>query len=265
MKIVEIRSAILAIAVAGLVAVAPPAFAQVVPGSLAYGLSGVVASAGSAARISAVAAVGATSQKAFSRHSSVPLFSESLGIVSSGNLIGSLAVVTSGIATHVSSNGIASTTVQTEADTAIASLSITLSLVPPTDATQPPAAPLLSLTATGITAQVTDTQSLLLTTQQTGTASFGSLTLSGSMVGSQTLTFQGAAPANTVLYDDPNMTVTLNQQDVTGVIECTPTCQFVPQKMTADAILVEMYRKTFVGKKVVTGNVYVAQDEATLQ
>lgn len=267
MRIGEARLAVLAIAAAGLGALgaSSPASAQSAPSAFAYGVSGVVASHGTATAIKSVGMVQAAGHKAFSRGASVPLFSEALGIVAAGTMIGTAAVVTSGIASHVSSNGTAGATVQVEADTSMASLEITIALVPPPGSTQPAAAPLLSLTANQITAQVTNMRTLPSVAQQTGMASFGSLSLTGGMVGGQTLTFQGDAPANTVLYDDPNMTVSLNHQDVTGAIECTPICQFVPTKMVGDAILIEMFKKPVVDRTAVTGQLVVGQAEAALR
>ena len=74
----------------------------------------------------------------------------------------------------------------------------------------------------------------------------------------------GAAPANTVLYSDPNMTVTLNQQTVTGVVDCTPICQFIPKTMAGDAVLVEMFQKPVLGHASVTGQALVGQNIASV-
>jgi hypothetical protein len=140
-------------------------------------------------------------------------------------------------------------------------VSVELSLLPTTAVPTP--APLLTLTATNVTSQVTDTQTLPSVSSPAGTASFGALSLSGSLVGGKTLTFSGAAPANTVLYDDDFMTVTLNQQIVTGTIDCAPTCQFVPKAMTANAIAVQMHKEPIAGRPA-AATIYVGMAEAQI-
>lgn len=266
MRVVEAHLIALAIAVAGVATFAAgrPASAQGTTSS-AFGISAGLQSGGTGTAITPVGHVAGSGTKPFAHHGSVPLFSESLGLVSAGNMIGSLAVTASGIATHVMSNGAASTSQESEADTTVASYQATLALLPPEGSTQPAPAPLLSISATDVTGQVIDTESSMLPVVQTGTASFGSLLITGSLLGTQTLTFQRDAPANTVLYDDPNMTVELNQQDVTGAIECTPICVFVPRRMTANALIIELYQKPLIGNHTKANmQIIVAQDEASL-
>jgi hypothetical protein len=263
MQTVHARVAALALAIAGLAAasVAAPASAQGMPASSAAGLYGLLASQGTGTATGRIGSTSGHGAATYSRYASVPLFSEALGIISKGNLIGEMALVTSGIVAHASSTGTKGATVQTEADTSVASVSVQLTLLPTTAVPTP--APLLTLTASNVTASVTDTRTLPAVSTPVGTASFGALSLSGSLVGGKTLTFSGVAPANTVLYDDAYMTVTLNQQVVTGSIDCTPTCQFVPQSMTANAIAVQMHKEPVAGKPA-TGDIFIGMNEAQI-
>lgn len=272
MRIVEERMAALAIAAAlGTLGAVSPALAQETMSSYGYALSAVISSSGTATAMAPVAHAGSLGNKASVKAASVPLISETLGIVSGGNMVGEFAIVASGLTTHAMSSGAGATSLETEADASIASVQATMSLIPPAGSTQPPAAPLLTLTATDIAGKVTDTRSSPLVTVQTGTATFGALSLSGSLVGAQTLAFQGAAPANTVLYSDNYMTVTLNQQTDTGVVECTPICEFVPKAVLANALqIVFFHDPIIVGARPkddvnVGGNVTVGQTEASLQ
>jgi hypothetical protein len=266
MRFAETRAAALALVAAGFGAfgVSSPAAAQASPTAYAFGLSAFIASGGTGTMISPIGKTAGGGGKSFSHTALVPLFSESLGLAAAGKPVGAAAIVTSGITAHVSSNGSAGATVQIEGDTALASLQITVELTPPAGSTQPAPAPLLTVTASNIASQVMDTQTLPAVAVQTGTASFGSLSITGSMVGGQTLTFQGDAPANTVLYDDPNMTITLNQQVVTGSIDCTPLCQFVPSKMVGDALAIEFSKKTLYRKTTTSGQIVVGENEAGL-
>jgi hypothetical protein len=173
-----------------------------------------------------------------------------------------MEIEASGMAMHASNNGPAIATVAVEGDASIASLNVDFNLFA-ASASAPTPPPLLELAATQIATAAKDMQTLPLVSVQKGTASFASLTLKGSLVGNQTLTFSGDAPANTVLYDDPYLTVTLNQQIVTGTIVCTPICQFVPQAMTVNAVAIEMNRDIVAGKQA-SGNVYVGQTQVEI-
>ncbi len=266
MRIVQAPMAALLVAAAslGTLAAAAPALAGEAPASAAYGFSADIASQGSAMTIPAIARVVGSGSKPYSRSTSAPLFSESFGLVSAGNLAGAVAIVSSGIASHVSGTGTAGATVQAEADSSMASLQIDMTLLPPPGSTQAPGAPLLSLTATGIASQVTDTRTLPSVGQQAGQASFGALSITGSLIGTQTLSFQGAAPPNTVLYSDSNMAVTLNGQTVSGVIACTPTCQFVPKSIAGNAVSVAIFQKPLIGKAKMTGEMLVGHNLASV-
>lgn len=247
-------------ALTALVAVtSTPALAAGTIGTSAYGVAGNINSAGSSVTIAPVGPLQAGGPKPFTHNALVPLFSESVGIASGSNYIGSVAIVTSGIANHLSSSGIAAIPAQAEADTAISSVQVTVALPPPSAPSDPVPPPLLALTATNVAARASESKSSPFVPQQDGTASFGSLTLSGTMLNGQNLTFQGSAPANTVLYSDANMIVTLNEQTLTGVMNCVPQCNFVPEKMVTSAVHIQLFNKPVVGKVAVSGNLEIAQ------
>jgi hypothetical protein len=262
MRIVQAHVAALTLAIAGLAAAGAAVPARAQTSSSAYGLSAALTSQGTGTSIPAVAKTSGQGQAAYTHHSSVLMFSEAMGLVSKGEVIGEMAIMASGIATHASGSGAANATVQTEADASIASVDVTMQLFP-TSVAAPLTVPLLALSVAQIATSLTDTQTLPAVAVQTGTVSFGSLTLTGSLVGNKKLTFTGTAPANTVLYDDPNLTVTLNQQIVTGSIDCTPLCQFVPQAITTSAVAIQMHNEIIAGKKA-TSDVFIGQLEAQL-
>ena len=78
----------------------------------------------------------------------------------------------------------------------------------------------LSLSATDIRSQADFSVVFPNREFATGSASFGSLILTGALIGT-TLTFSGDAPANTVLFSNQTTTVTLDQQSVANLTSCT--------------------------------------------
>jgi hypothetical protein len=258
----QLRVAASALALAAGAAATAPAMAQTVPSNTAFALTGSLSSQGTATSIARVGRTAGSGTSPYAYRASVPMFSEALGLVSNGNLIGEMAVVLSGASAHVSSNGVGGATVRAEADVSIASVNVTLSLMP--TAANPAPTPLLSMSATDLATGSTDAQMLPFPGATSGVANFGTFTLSGSLVGGQTLTFSGSAAPNTVVYDDPNLTVTLNHQMQTGEIVCTPTCLFIPSALTSTAIAVEMHKEIIAGKPA-NGNLLIGQTEAQLQ
>jgi len=258
MRLVQARLAVFGLAITGLATVGAtaPAFAE---GSYVDALQGSFTSQGTGTLIQPVGRTGYSGGAPYSTHSSVLLFDEAIGLVSKGAIIGEAAIEATGMAMHAS-NAASHGALTVEADTTIASAEVLLNLLPPTGPTPPP---LLKLTASGISNTLTDVQTLPLPSVQTGITHFTTLTLTGSLVGGKTLTFTGDAPANTVLYDDQYLTVTLNQQIVTGMIECTPTCTFVPLQMAANAIAIQMNKEPIAGKPA-NGNFFIGQTLVTL-
>jgi hypothetical protein len=245
MRVIHVRTAGLAVAAAAVTVAltAAPAFAT--PSSYAYGASGNASSQGTATALPPVGYVKGSGK--YDKRALVPYASESLGLVSAGNLIGAVSVTAAAVSSHVSGTGGAVPKVVAEADGSVGSVQMAVELIPPPGSTQPAAAPLLTLSMSNLASSLSASQMLPSVAVLSGTASFGSLTIGGSLLPS-TLTFSGAAPANTVLYDAPHITVTLNEQIVTGAIQCVPKCAFVPQSMTADALAIHINGALVLGK-----------------
>lgn len=95
-----------------------------------------------------------------------------------------------------------------------------------------------------------------------GSASFGSLSITGSLVGSKTITYSGSAPANTVLYKSPTstvnqtpaVTITANKQIVDGLISCSPTCTFTPDSIEVHALDISLNNALILNRPV-TGDI----------
>jgi hypothetical protein len=113
----------------------------------------------------------------------------------------------------------------------------------------------LSVEATGIVS-VTDSVSTKLgsSTQQVGGgASFDSLTITGTLVNDETLTFSGSVGhPDTVLYHTPEVTITLDHQTAGSATE-----------ITTDAIYIQLNNAVWRTGYTVTGNFEIGQSSAS--
>lgn len=94
-----------------------------------------------------------------------------------------------------------------------------------------------------------------------GDASFGSLTISGALIG-KTVTFSGTAAADTVLYSSPTVTITLDKQTVSDFLPPSDT-GVDPNRITTDALDIHMNGAHLFGKTI-SGDIVLGQSSATL-
>ncbi|TAK91923.1 MAG: hypothetical protein EPO09_15555 [Aquabacterium sp.] len=101
--------------------------------------------------------------------------------------------------------------------------------------------------------------------QRSGSASFGSLVLSGTLVGTKPLTFSGEIKPNTVVVDTPSVKVTLNAQTIPQNPVCDPgkPCPLfrVLETVETKAVLVELTNASVLGHQV-SGNIVIGDAEA---
>ncbi len=93
-----------------------------------------------------------------------------------------------------------------------------------------------------------------------GDASFHSLTVSGALVGGDTLTFSGNAAKDTVLYSSPTVTITLDEQ--TLVLPPAATGGIVGPGIITDAIDIQFNHAKFAGQTI-TGDFDIGQSSAS--
>ncbi len=171
-----------------------------------------------------------------------------------------------GIKSHAASGGFGVDFISAEGDASLKSDSLTLMDIPPPPVvlagSGPFPQPFLSVSATGIASSATWSEVFPGHISVFGAASFGSLTISGSLVGYQTLTFSGNAANDTVLYDKNGVTITLDQQLVSELISCGPMgCTVTPYGITTDAIDISLL-KANVGGHIVSGDIILGQSRA---
>jgi hypothetical protein len=95
-----------------------------------------------------------------------------------------------------------------------------------------------------------------------GSSSVQNLRIFGSVLGSTVVTYSGSAAPNTVVYDSPTVTITLNKQVESGIITCIPDpCIFKVTSITVAAVDISLNKAMIDGHKV-TGDIVIAQAQA---
>jgi hypothetical protein len=156
-------------------------------------------------------------------------------------------------ASHVASSGFAVDSISAEADTVAKRLSLALMLNPP-----PPVAavqrrqpvPFLTLSADSIKSAADFSLVVPRYTTALGSAAFEHLRVGGSLVGNQMLEFSGSAGKDTILYQSPQLMITLNQEVVVGLISCSAKCIFTPNSITTYAVDIVLDRADLDGRTV---------------
>jgi hypothetical protein len=173
-----------------------------------------------------------------------------------------LFVLAQGLNSQVQSNGIQLDSVTTQAASGINSISLSLNLDPPPPGPTP--MPFLNVMATGLRSNLNYAQVFPSEASATGGAGFNSLTIIGSAIGGATLNYSGKVGPNTVIYETPNVTITLNKQIRTGIVSCNPGCSFTLTGATTVAVDVTLYKAPWYGHKI-TGDIALGETHAQSQ
>lgn len=99
-----------------------------------------------------------------------------------------------------------------------------------------------------------------------GDASFGSLSISGSLVGGKTLTFSGDAAPNTVLFHNSTVTITLDKQTLSDFLPPVAPGAVIPpllaNRITTDALDIQLNKASLFGQTI-TGDIRIGETSAT--
>jgi hypothetical protein len=176
-----------------------------------------------------------------------------------------LFVNAQGFLSHVSASGINVDSRSSESGThmASASLAINLNPPPPTTTPGPTPEPFLSINTGSVKSQTSFTQVFPNANSAEGSAQIVSLTIGGAGVNYTTLKFSGNAAPNTVIYDTPTVTITLNKQVKDEIISCTAPggCTTIVEAMTTDAIDINLNKADWYGRKI-SGDIAVGETHA---
>lgn len=230
--------------------------------SAAFGLAAHFRSGGVATKLHRIAFVQGSAPPAYSKSAVVASVNKTVAIAADTFPTPTLFVNATNIRSHVESQGIAVDSISSTGSAKLKSLNLALNLnpLPPLAGPNVPVPqPFLAVAATGIASNASFGLVFPSLTGASGSASFGSLTISGSLVGDKTLTFSGPAPKDTVLFQSPTVTITLDQQVEEGVVTCVPDpCRLNPSNITTDAIDIELHKADLDGR-IVSGHIIVGR------
>jgi hypothetical protein len=71
----------------------------------------------------------------------------------------------------------------------------------------------------------------------------------------------GTPTPNTVVYDTPTVTITLNKQIESGIIPCGLTCVFTVTSIETDAVDIDLHKAPWHGHKI-TGDIVIGRASA---
>jgi hypothetical protein len=167
----------------------------------------------------------------------------------------------SNITSDVKNSGITVDSETSEATATVGRAALMLNLNPP-----PPTAvvpqPYLQISGKNFTSSANFNTFVPPRVTAFGSSSVENLRIFGSVLGSAVVTYSGSAAPNTVVYDSPTVTITLNKQVESGIISCIPDpCTFKVTGITVAAVDISLNKAMIDGHKV-TGDIVIAQAQA---
>jgi hypothetical protein len=257
-------SAITAAAAAFSVLFAPAAQAGPAAASGAYGIYAEFRQDGNVVPFGPLAEIARTAPPAYADRLATARVQEAVPIVAGGRPAPSLFVDAALLASHVASRGFGVDAIAAEADSIGKDVAIALMLNPPpplASGRPPQPQPFLVLSARRIEASADF--SLVVPDHGTvaGGASFDRLRASGSLLDNQKLEFSGEAAKNTILYQSPNVTITLNRQLLSGLVSCDRDCAFVANRIKTRAIDIVFSDADLFGHRV-SGEIILGRADA---
>jgi hypothetical protein len=213
--------------------------------------------------IGQVGAISGGAPPAYAKSASIGSFRQVVPLLPTAGsaAVPTLYVAGAAIATHVSASG-----VPTDAGSAAGSAVVKnfdISLMPPPLGPKkvPIDIPFLDIAASAVSVNTSLTPAPSQSSRPSSTAAISGLKITGSLVNSQTITFSGDVPNNTVLFQSDAVTITVNAMFSAGVISCTPTCVFWPVTVTGKALDIVLTDANLDGN-IVSGEIVVAGAQA---
>jgi hypothetical protein len=96
-----------------------------------------------------------------------------------------------------------------------------------------------------------------------GTASFGELTITGSLLEGKTLTYSGTPPANYTLFSNAEVSITLNEVIEATTVTCVvgQGCTVIPGGIHVAAVHVALTNANIFGRNV-SGDFFLGEAQA---
>jgi hypothetical protein len=208
-----------------------------------------------------VGQVSGAAPPAYNKSDSIGPFQQTVPLLPLATPVPALTVNTTSIKSHVSSNGISIDNASAEGDASVKGLSLSLALPYAVNGKTPINEPYLQVTAKSIEETTSFSQVFPQSAMPYTSTSISGLVISGSLVNNQTIKFSGDVPNDTILFQSPTVTITVNSRFQAGLISCTPKCIFSLVEVTGNALEISLTNAD-LGGKIVTGEIIVGQAQA---
>ena len=212
--------------------------------------------------LSAVAPVEGSVPPSYDKQNSLPTYYTILHIADTKANDTAFYVQLNGVVDRAKGSGIGVDSYGSEGDSKIATAALSLNLYPPPPAEVVPLVP-LQISASAVQGSASYSVVVPRPPHVSGTASFSNLIITGSLVGGQTLTYSGTPPANTVLFRNAEVTITLNEQLTAATATCIVSqgCTVTPAGIYVNAVHVSLRRASVFGR-IVSGDFFLGHAQA---
>ena len=140
-------------------------------------------------------------------------------------------------------------TVYTQSNASVGRATLTMNINPPPGVEIPIPYPALLVKTSGVSSQASYSNIVVGPTSVTGSATIQSLKITGTLL-DKTVTYSGDAPPNTVIYDGPHVTITLNRQLQEGTVVCSPGCAIETTGIRVSAIEIRLHNAQVDGHTI---------------
>lgn len=233
-------------------------FSQLVMAS-ADGLVGLLDVGNTQITLGPVGEVSGAAPPRFHNTKSIAAFDHTYNLDPANLLHPTLQIDATGIVNTVSSAGIGVDSISTQASSDIGSANILLTDSPPN---------ILGILGLSVSAKFIHSESdasYVFGPNRgflTGDASFGSLAISGALIG-KTLTFSGDAAADTIFYKSPTVTITLDKQTLSDFLPPSASGPIHPNQITTDALDIHLNNAHLFGQAI-SGDITLGVTSASL-
>jgi hypothetical protein len=232
-----------------------PVMAGSLDASMADALSGRFVADGDLTALSAVVPTQGSAPPSYNHKDTLPDYAKVLNIARTPT---ALYAHLTGVWDHVMGSGFGVESHVSEGDASIATAALMLNLNPP-----PPTADIVPLLISATRVHASASYRVVSrSTLVSGTASFGELIITGSLLRGTTLTYSGTPPENYLLFSNAEVSITLNEQ-VATTVTCVvgQECTVIPDGIHVEAVHVALTKADIFGR-IVSGDFFLGEAQA---
>jgi hypothetical protein len=218
--------------------------------SAVFGLDASFTAGAISTHLSPIAALSGSAPPAYAKAETLGPIEKIFHITAGPGPIPTLSTNVQSIHTHVASGGISIDNASAEGDATLKGLDLSLMLYPPPPGGVVYPQPFLHITAKAVQETASISQVFPSFVTATATATYSGLVISGSLIGDQPIEISGEVPNDTVIFQSPTVTITLNGKLVLSLISCFPECIITPEGLTSSAIDIQLAKANLDGRTV---------------